>query len=179
MVQFLNHFFPVVRLDAVEIDPVIVRIARTHFGTRPGPRTRIFNEDAFDYLKRTTSRYDVIYMDAFLKPGETTDLTGVPRDLKTVAFLKSLHGKLRDNGLVVFNLNESMETPSDIQSIREAFPSVYLFRVSGSGNLIVIGSLARAEVKAGELKRRGEALDRERDHGFSFRDLVDQMAEHS
>jgi len=176
MVQFLNHFFPEIRVDAVEIDPVMVGIARDYFGTKPGPRARIFTEDAFDYLKRTTNRYDVIYMDAFLKPGDATDLTGVPRNLKTVAFLKSLHGKLREGGAVVFNLNENMETQADIRSIQSAFPSGYIFGVSGSGNTVVVGSLARNRVTGAELRKRGEALDRKRNHGFSFRGLVDQLS---
>jgi spermidine synthase len=175
MVQFLNHSFPGIQVDAVEIDPVMVRIARDYFGTKPGPRTRIFTEDAFKYLKRATRRYDVIYMDAFLKPGEATDLTGAPRNLKTVAFLKSLHGKLRDKGLVVFNLNENRETRADIRSIQAAFPSVYIFNVSGSGNIVVAGSLARNKVPEEELRKRGEMLDRIRDHGFSFRALADQL----
>lgn len=168
MVRFLNHFFPDVRLDAVEIDPAIVKVARDYFGTRPGPRTRIITEDAFTYFKRTTHRYDVIYMDAFLKPSESTDSTGVPLRLKRVAFLKSLHARLKGEGLVVFNLNENIETPTDIQNIREAFPSVYVFRVPGSGNLVVVGSLARKKVTNDELRNRALRLDRLNDYGFSF-----------
>jgi spermidine synthase len=175
MVQFLNHFFPDVKVDAVEIDPVVVAIARTYFGTKAGKKTKIFTEDAFSYLKRTAERYDVIYMDAFLKPSESTDVTGAPRRLKTVAFLKSLHGRLQDSGLVVFNLNENAETEADIRSIREAFPSVYVFDVRGSGNIVVVGSLSHARTSDAELRKRGETLDRQQNYGFSFRAMVDEL----
>ena len=176
MVRFLNHFFPEVKVDAVEIDPGIVAIARDYFGTKSGPRTRIFTEDAFVYLKRTTDRYDAIYMDAFLKPSEFTDVTGAPRHLKTVAFLKSLHNRLEANGMVVFNLNENFETGADIEAIRAAFPSVYIFRVPASGNVVVVGSLAQRKVKETELRKTGQALDRRLKAGFSFSRLVDELS---
>ena len=35
-----------------------------------------------EHLAKTKKRYDVIYMDAFLKPQEATDQTGVPRNLR-------------------------------------------------------------------------------------------------
>ncbi|MHC5039145.1 MAG: spermidine synthase, partial [Planctomycetota bacterium] len=62
MVHFLNHYFPDLKVDAVEIDPVVVKLADEYFGTRPGPKTRIFTEDAFKYLARAEDKYDVIYM---------------------------------------------------------------------------------------------------------------------
>jgi spermidine synthase len=173
MVRFLNHFFPQVRVDAVEIDPVIVSIARQYFGTGPGPRTRIFTQDAFEYLRRTSERYDVIYMDAFLKPSEQTDATGAPLRLNTVAFLRSLHQQLRPGGLVVFNINYSREADADIENVRAAFPSVDVFRVPGTGNLVIAASVAERKVSGRELRERAEELDRLRDHGFSFEHLVD------
>lgn len=68
MVQFLKHHQPELRIDAVEIDPVVVKIADQHFGTRSGGNVNIVTADAFKYLNETRSLYDVIYMDAFLKP---------------------------------------------------------------------------------------------------------------
>ncbi len=177
MVRFLDHFFPDLRLDVVEIDPAIVSVARDLFRTLPGPNTRIFTEDGFAYLRRTTERYDVIYMDAFLKPGEQTDSTGVPLRLKTLEFLRSLHGRLAPEGLVVFNLNVGPETPQDLAAIRAAFTTVYLFPVPGTGNIVAAGSLAARKVADGELRARAEELDRGRDHGFSFRRLLEYRTE--
>lgn len=173
MVRFLNHFFAEVRVDVVDIDPVIVAVAEKYFGTGPRPGTRIFVEDGFEYLRRTTERYDVIYMDAFLKPGAGTDPTGVPLRLKTIEFFRSLQRRLQPGGLVVFNVNASHETETDIANIQAAFPSVDVFRVPGTGTIVVVGSIAESKPSDRELRERARALDRRRDHGFSFERLVE------
>src|SRR6185503_20008866 len=58
MVRFINHHFPEVRLDVVEIDAAMVAVARDFFGTTEGPRTRILVADGRDYLERASERYD-------------------------------------------------------------------------------------------------------------------------
>jgi spermidine synthase len=172
MVRFLNHFFPQVRVDVVEIDPVVVAVARQYFGTEPRPGTRIFTEDGLAYLRQTRERYDVIYMDAFLKPGGDTDSTGVPLRLKTEAFLKSLHERLRPGGLVAFNINASEETSADLATIRSAFPAVDVYQVPGSGTIVAVGAVRERMPGDDELRRQARALDRRRDHGFSFKRLL-------
>ncbi|HEX9434450.1 MAG TPA: fused MFS/spermidine synthase, partial [Burkholderiales bacterium] len=95
LVRFLNHYFPDVRLDVVEIDPAVVEVARDYFGTRPVPGTRILVADGRDFLARSTERYDLILLDAHLYPSELTDGTGHPLSLRTEAFYRSLHERLR------------------------------------------------------------------------------------
>ena len=90
MVQFLKHHEPEVKVDAVEIDPAVVKIAAEYFDTKPSENVRIFTQDGFEYFKATEDTYDVIYMDAFLKPSRDTDSTGVPLNLKTIDFYKFL-----------------------------------------------------------------------------------------
>ena len=52
------------RVDAVEIDPVVARIARTHFGLRPD-EAEIYEMDARQFLITHDKTYDLIVMDAF------------------------------------------------------------------------------------------------------------------
>lgn len=54
LVRFLNHHFPEMRLDVVEIDPVA--LAREFFGIAPGPRMRIFTEDGFSFERLLNER---------------------------------------------------------------------------------------------------------------------------
>jgi len=52
-----------------------VQLADKYFDVRSQDNINVVTEDAFKYLKRDKTRYDVIYMDAFLKPSAETDST--------------------------------------------------------------------------------------------------------
>ncbi len=175
MVRFLNHVFPDTHVDAVEIDPVVVRVAEEYFGTRPGPRTRIVTEDAFVFFERSEETYDVIYMDAFLKPGGDTDATGVPLHLKTLAFYRQIQDRLADRGLVVFNLNPHPGLQADLRTIREAFSQIYIFPVPDRHNTAVVATLEKRRRGRGELEAAGARLDARVDAGFSFEEMARRL----
>lgn len=172
MVRFFNHHFPEAHVDAVEIDPAVVALAAEHFGTRPGPNTRIFTEDAFAFLRRDHQPYDVIYMDAFLSPAEGTDEVGLPDQGKTRSFLKSLHRHLKPGGAVAFNLIESKSTKADLAAIRDAFPTVYVFDVPKYTNLAVIASLNPRFLSDETLRQTAQKLDRTHPLSFPLTALV-------
>jgi spermidine synthase len=172
MVQFLKHHEPEVKVDAVEIDPAVVKIAAEYFDTKPSDNVRIFTQDGFEYFKATEDTYDVIYMDAFLKPSRGTDSTGVPLNLKTVEFYKSVQSKLNADGLVVFNLNPSRTIRNDIATIRKAFPVTYNFRVAQSQNLVVVASISKRRMRNAELVPVARELDDRFEASFSFQRML-------
>ncbi|MGQ0653531.1 MAG: spermidine synthase [Betaproteobacteria bacterium] len=172
LVRYLNHGFPALRLDVVEIDPAIVRVARDWFGTREGPRTRIFVADGHDYLRRSSERYDIILLDAYLHPGPLTDATGYPLTLKSSAFYRTLHERLRPEGVVLFNLIDGRDGEAYLASIRSAFAAVQVFRVPGGGNQIVVAKPAGAVPDDATLRANAARLDAGRDQGFTFREIL-------
>ncbi len=174
LVRFLNHYFPEISLDVVEIDPAVVSVSREFFGTTPGPRTRFIVEDGVQYLRRVPERYDLILMNAHLHPGAGTDRVGMPLHLQEIGFLRGLHERLRPGGVVMFNIIASADSAVYIRNIRTAFPEVEIFRPLGSGNIIVMGAASRPSDS--ELRERARALDRRGGHGFSFDHLLDQRS---
>ena len=125
MVHFYEHYDPEVKVDAVEIDEKVVELADKYFDVRTRKNTKIITEDAFKYFEADQTRYDVIYMDAFLKPSEETDATGQPLRLKTIEFYKGLGEHLTPEGIVVINLNIHQGTNDDLATIRNAYPQAY------------------------------------------------------
>jgi spermidine synthase len=174
IVRFLNHEFPRTRLDVVEIDPVVVTLAREYFGTVLGERTRIFTEDAVEYVRRTGERYDLILMDAHLMPGAQTNATGLPLRLAAQAFLVNLRERLTPGGLAVFNLIEGPDTRASIGHIRDTFPTVDVYRSSAAGNVIVVALAGGGRPPGNALRERAQALDRSADRGFSFERVLDE-----
>lgn len=178
MVHFLQHYDREQKVDAVEIDPEIVKAARQWFGVREGENTRIITEDAFVFLKKATERYDAIYMDAFLKPSGDTDATGVPLRMKTIAFLKEdVIPRLVDGGVAVFNINGHDKMDEDLRTIKGAFPQAYYFPVPDSDNYIIVGSTSPARLSKAELKQAGEAIDKRFKADFSFKQMAGFLSE--
>ena len=61
------HYFPATRIDAVEIDGELFEIGRRLFDLR-GPQLRTAHADARPFLRRSTRRYDAIFVDTYRQP---------------------------------------------------------------------------------------------------------------
>ena len=176
MVHFYEHYDPEVKVDAVEIDEKVVELADKYFDVRTQKNTKIITEDAFKYFKTNKTRYDVIYMDAFLKPSEQTDATGQPLRLKTIEFYKGLREQLTPEGIVVINLNIHQGTNDDLATIRGAYPQAYAFRAS-TPNLIVVCTWDKTRVTAAALHEKAEELDRRFKATFTFQSVLETHGE--
>lgn len=160
MVHYLRHIAPELRIDVVEIDPVVVELAAKYFDTRSGGGINIITGDGLKFLAETDQQYDVIYLDAFLKPSEDTDATGAPRNMHTRQFYKAMQTKLKSGGLVAFNFNAHANLAQDVRNVEETFPQTYVFPLFQFGGAIALGSIDARRVDADELQRRGRELDR-------------------
>lgn len=174
MIHFLQHYDPELRVDVVEIDPAVVKIADQYFGVRSGGKLRVITTDGREYLEKTETRYDVIYMDAFLKPAPDTDAAGVPLAMKTERFYKSVQDKLQPDGLMVFNLNLHRDTEGDTNTIRSAFRQVYVFRPPGENRIVVASGAEQRETSAA-LHARAKEADQRFKAGFSFQELLSRL----
>lgn len=179
MVRFLEHHDPRVQVDGVDIDAVVLDLARDYFGTRGSERVQLFARDGFDYLATTELRYDVIFLDAFLKPvpdarAVETDASGVPRRLKTIETYQRMQDKLTPGGVVVVNLHHQT-LAEDVATLREAFPRVHLFDVPGTGNHILVGSQVGGHREPARLRATGDAVDARLQADFSIAALVGQL----
>jgi len=171
MVRFLTHHEPQVQIDAVEIDPVVVRLADEYFGVRSGGNVRVHTADAVAFVESTTDRYDLILMDAFLRPSSGTDATGVPTGLKTIAFLGRLKQALAPGGVVAFNVNEHASMAGDIAAVAAAFGHAVTYRSPPSDNKVVIateGGVATDD----EVRARIAGLDARFGGALSFADVL-------
>ncbi len=158
MVRFLTHYEPQAQIDAVEIDPAVVRLADQYFDVRSGGNVRVHTADAVAFVASVADRYDLILMDAFLRPSSDTDTTGVPARLKTLEFLGRLKQALAPGGVVAFNVNEHASMADDIAAVTTAFGQVAVYRSPPSGNKVIIAA-AGAMPADDDLSARADALD--------------------
>jgi spermidine synthase len=172
MVHFLKQSDPALKIDVVEIDPKIIDIADKQFEIRSEGNVKIICQDAFKYLADTNEKYDVIYMDAFLKPSRDTDPNGVPLALKTQHFYQQIEQKLNPDGLVVFNLNPHAGSRDDIAAIAAAFHQTYVYRIPGGLGYVVIGSTAAERDSPQTIDRQAADQDRRFKASFSLQRLA-------
>lgn len=175
MIHFLQKHDPDVKVDVVEIDPTIVDIADKYFGIRSEGNTRVITADGIKYLTETKERYDVVYMDAFLKPSAETDANGVPLRAKTADFYKSIQEKLTPRGMVVYNLNPHAGTRNDVIEITRAFGQTYVFRLTDSAGLVAVATLATDRLTPPTLIRNGRQLDARFKATFSFEKMAGRL----
>jgi spermidine synthase len=89
---------PAVQIDAVEIDPVVARLARDYFGLVEDDRLQVHVEDGVEFIARIPHAYDYILLDAY-------DADAIPEALATAEFFRSVRAKLAPGGVAVANLS--------------------------------------------------------------------------
>ena len=171
MVRFLTHHEPHVIIDAVEIDPVVVRLADQYFGVRSGGNVRVHTADAVKFVEAASERYDLILMDAFLRPSDDTDTTGVPTRLKTQHFLGQLKRALTPGGVVAFNVNEHDTMADDIAAVAAVFGGVAIYRSPPADNKVLIAT-ERGLPNEDELRARIAGLDERFKGSLAFSEVL-------
>ena len=90
-----THGYPG-NITAIDIDPVIIRIADEEFGITGDGNTRIICSDAMDFIKQENKKYDLIIIDLFID-------NKVPGQFLSPEFWTPLLGILAQNGYFIFN----------------------------------------------------------------------------
>lgn len=135
--MLLHRLLPRVRVDVVELNPVVADVARRFFGVREDARLHIHVEDGAGFMTRQGTRYDLILLDAFSDDG-------TPDHLKESLFLDEVRRRLAPGGVAVLNI--ALETPRNmtwrIETFARAFKDCAVLRgASAYNNLILVGTL--------------------------------------
>jgi len=97
--RILRQLLPDTRIDVVEIDPAVERVAGRYFDFKTSDQTRVIESDGRVYVKRAlrgTQRYDLIMLDAF-------DHEYIPEHLLTQEFLEEVKSLLVPGGVLAAN----------------------------------------------------------------------------
>jgi len=158
-----QHYYPRVRLETAEIDPLVRQVAKEYFQLRESPKNRVRVEDGRVHLRRSRTKFDLIIVDAYV---ENRYGSFIPYHLATGEFFQLASTRLTTNGMVAYNV---IGTPdgwkSDIvgaiyRTMKTVFPEVYLFPARGSRNIVMVGVKSPEPLNRVQLQRRGDALVR-------------------
>ncbi len=116
-------------VDAIEIDPAVVEVAKKYFGFPEIPgRTRIFAQDARVFLNSDeNSNYDIIFVDAY------ASRHSMPYHLTTVEAVERMKAKLKPGGVVAVNVISAAKGSRSgvfcaiVSTYSQVFPELYVF----------------------------------------------------
>lgn len=131
------RYFPNLVAQGVEIDEKITELSRTYFDLPESVST--VNYDGRAYLQGLVGTYDVIMVDAY------QDIT-IPFQMSSVEFFTEVKKHLKENGVMVVNMNMNSGQPGGINdylsdTIASVFSEVYLVDVYYSSNQILFASM--------------------------------------
>ena len=134
------------RIDAVEIDPLVPRVAKEFFDLRERDAA-VHVQDGRRYLSATSERYDVIFLDAF-------GSSSIPFHLVTQEAFARARARLAPGGVLALNV-EAVGWQDEIvkslgATLRSLFPQVLALPIAEPpnrlGNVILLASDRTMEI---------------------------------
>ncbi len=105
-------------ITAIEIDPVMVEVAREHFGLDDWKNLEVIVADAAHWVATSTRRFDLVVIDAFYE-------AQVPAPLRTRAFAQNLRERVAPGGWLLFNqVSNRPEARKDVEALEAVFRGV-------------------------------------------------------
>lgn len=160
LAAFLLHHFPACRVEAIELRPAVVEVARDWFDLPVDRRLIVTLDDAGAYLARAPlpaePRHDLILLDAY-------DHAGMDDGVAALEALEGARERLAPGGVLVLNLwsAELGIYRHTTRLLRRLFDSRVLYLpVAGKGNVAVLAlrdAPPRQTIKG--LDERAQALE--------------------
>lgn len=152
---FLHRAYPEVRIDVVEIDPEVVRVAKRYFDVAEDARLRIHIDDGRRFIEQSAAAsYDIVILDAF-------GAKEVPAHLSTQEFLLSVRRLLRPDGVSVSNIWGPNSNPryfdmvATHQSVFDELAAIY---APSNVNVILFGLPRVERLQQAALARRAREV---------------------
>lgn len=153
---------PDVQVDVSEIEPSLVELSKTYFRLQDDPRLAHYIKDGRRMLRDVPHRYDLIFSDVY------HSMYSIPAHFTTKEFMELARSKLTDNGIFIANIIGSLRTDgpsfvwSQIRTMQQVFPQVYLFAVESpystdTQNLIAIGSMSPERLDLSDVRWRASS----------------------
>jgi spermidine synthase len=148
---FFRMHLPQVQFSTVEVDPLVEKLARQYFSFTVPAGQALTIDDGRQFLKKSTERYDQVWLDAF-----NSDY--IPAHMTTKEFLQLVKARLNTGGIVVQNLfcgNALYD--AQVATFQSVFSKVFVLEGQRSGSCIIVASDRPASEPAG-LRKQAEKL---------------------
>tara|TARA_B100000809_G_C15033446_1_gene492849 strand:- start:384 stop:1052 length:669 start_codon:yes stop_codon:yes gene_type:complete len=97
-------------ITAVDIDPIIIDIAKTEFNIKNSSVLKIICQDALQYVNQNTQQFDLIIIDLFID-------IHVPKQFLELSFWEDIIKSKSTNGVILFNGSLEKEKSQDLKKV--------------------------------------------------------------
>ena len=166
--MFLRKHYPDAMIDAVDIDPEVVDVAKNFFGFREGELMRAHVADGRRFIEQSRQPYDAIFLDAFSSES-------IPAHLTTQEFMRAVRRALKPGGVVISNVWGRYSNPlydSMVRTYQEVFDELFILDVQGAGNMILLALPRRQPLRRGELAQLARKVSAAKRFRLDLGDLV-------
>jgi spermidine synthase len=121
------------KILAVELDEIIIQLAREEFGVVADVNTKIVCDDAIHYISSKKTKFDIILVDISID-------FDLPKAFLSVKFWNDLTARLHPCGRVIFNALDQTRslTPIKKQILSQRLDWKMWSKVNGTNNVVVI-----------------------------------------
>ena len=160
--HYFSHYFPDVKIDAVDIDKGVIKASKKYFYLKETERVKVHEADGRLFIQNQIGKvkYDFIVLDAF-KSGS------VPFHLKTLQFYEEIRAVLAPGGVVASNLygKSNALKPHDLKTFSQIFKQIYLFEDPEKVSTLLFATESEKRATQGEFRAKAELLMKR--HSFS------------
>lgn len=147
-------------VDAVELDPGVVKAAENYFNLTESENLDVYTQDGRDFLQQTDQEYDVVYLDAYRK-------SKVPFHLTTKEFMELAYKKTGENGILMSNIISTTSGPgskfakSQSATMKEVYNSLYFFPTQNTdlAQNIELMAMKNDRLRQEDLQRRVKSYE--------------------
>lgn len=158
-----QHYYPKLKIETVEIDPLVVQVAEQFFFFKKSPNQVVHIGDGRRFLANTTNIYGAIIMDAYQSSRYGSY---APYHLTTKEFFELALTRLTTNGVLAYNVIGTLNGwQSDIvaavyRTLKSVFPQVYMFQSKETMNVVMIATRSNVKVDIASLRAKAIQLVR-------------------
>jgi len=167
----IDRALPESRIDAIEIDPVVVEAARRFFGLVEDEKYRVHIADGAAFVRETGMRHDLILADAGVADG-------IPEHHTIDPFFSALRERLEPEGVLVVNLGLDDRSNAIIaRRIQAVFgaDACTCVRTPVDANYLVFATRRSSAPQATQLLARAVAIDGRRLLPYALTPLAGQL----
>jgi spermidine synthase len=120
VIMDLSKRFPKTNITGIEIDPVIIEMAKSHFHLREINNLNLITKDAINWINNNSQNltYDIIVVDLFIHKFN-------PTKSRQYKFLNNLKKILSNDGILIFNCDYSEQNLERYLSFQVLLAQIY------------------------------------------------------